>query len=100
MRILDICNQHQVFGVGHPVMTSSLHNARYRKLVQRLREAREAAGLTQADVAEELGVPQSWISRCETRQRRIDLIELEDLAELYGKPLRFFATKQGKSRQR
>lgn len=56
----------------------------------RLREARKAVGLTQEDVAAALGVPQKYISRIETGERRIDPVELQELAELYGKPLQFF----------
>lgn len=75
-------------------MPSSLHNPRYEKLIEKLREAREEAGLTQIDAAIRLGKPQSWVSRCETKQRRVDLVELEDFAVLYKKPLRFFQTRK------
>ncbi len=37
---------------------------------------REEQGLTQIDVAERLGQPQSWVSKYETGQRRIDVTEL------------------------
>lgn len=74
-------------------MTSTLHSSRYRILVARLRAAREAAGLTQEEAAAAMGKPQSWISRLETQRRRVDWIELEDLATLYKKPIRFFRTR-------
>lgn len=59
-------------------------------LLLRLREARLAAGLTQEKVATTLGVRQKYISKIETGERRIDPIELQELADLYGKPVLFF----------
>jgi transcriptional regulator with XRE-family HTH domain len=66
------------------------HPERYRKLVERLRQARAEAGLTQVAVAAALGVRQKYLSRIETGERRIDPIELKELADLYGKPIQFF----------
>ncbi len=66
------------------------HGPTYKLLGQRLREAREAAGLSQIEAAARLGKPQSFISKCESGERRIDVIELKVLADLYGKNLCFF----------
>ena len=71
-------------------MASSVHTARYKRFLEKLREARIDAGLTQVEAAEALGVHQSWLSKSETGERRIDVIELERLAALYGKRMRFF----------
>jgi len=68
----------------------STHSARYRRLLARLREARLDAGLTQAEVAKALRRPQSFVSKCESGERRVDVIELQDLARLYRKPLAYF----------
>ncbi len=64
-----------------------LHSPRYRQFLQRLRAARVAAGLTQAEVARRLGKPQSFVSKSENGERRVDAVELADLAALYGKPM-------------
>jgi transcriptional regulator with XRE-family HTH domain len=56
-------------------------------MCERLRAAREGAGLTQAEAAEALGRPQNFVSKCETAERRIDAIELAEFAELYGAPI-------------
>jgi transcriptional regulator with XRE-family HTH domain len=66
------------------------HPERYRKLLARLREARDAAGMSQEQVGAALGVRQKFVSKVETGERRIDPIELQEFAELYGKPIQFF----------
>ena len=67
------------------------HGPAYKMLGQRLRTAREAAGLSQVEAAAQLGKPQSFISKCESGERRLDIIELQVLADLYGQDLNFFA---------
>ncbi len=71
----------------------STHSARYRQLLRRLKAARLRAGLTQAEVAQAFRRPQSFIAKCESGERRIDVIELEDFARLYRKPMRFFLSE-------
>ena len=62
----------------------------YRNFLARLVEARKQAGLTQVEVAERLGKARSFISKCELGERRVDFVELQQLAKIYGKDLRFF----------
>src|SRR5262245_46409156 len=47
------------------------------------------AALTQAQVASALQRPQSFVSKCEFGERRIDVIELDEFARLYRKPISF-----------
>ena len=68
----------------------SLHSPRYRRFVRRLREARERAELTQIDAARALGRPQSFVAKIEAGQRRVDVIELQDLARIYKTRISFF----------
>lgn len=68
----------------------STHSPRYRQFLRRLRAARADAGLTQAQVAAELGRPQSFVAKCESGERRVDVIELESFARLYGVGLTYF----------
>jgi ribosome-binding protein aMBF1 (putative translation factor) len=65
-----------------------------RAFLARLRRAREDAGLTQVQVAKQLGRPQTWVSKCELGERRVDFVELEDLAATYGKQLDWFGTRR------
>ena len=57
---------------------------------QRLRQARRDAGLTQAQVAEILGRPQSYVSKCERGSRRVDLGEFVRFIEIYDKPTAWY----------
>ena len=51
---------------------SAVHRAEYQYLLKRLRAARRQAGLTQVQVAKALGRPQSFVTKCELGERRID----------------------------
>lgn len=68
----------------------STHSARYREFLKRLKAARHAAGLTQVAAARRLGKPQSFISKCETGERRVDVVELADIAKMYGRSISYF----------
>lgn len=73
--------------------SKALQTRRYRAFRERLKRARLDAGLTQVDVAAKVGRPQTWVSKCELGERRVDFVELEDLADACGRPLTFFRTK-------
>ena len=75
------------------------HALRYKAFLQAIRKARLDAGRTQAEVARRLGKPQSYISKAETGERRLDFLELEELARLYGVDLKDFSTL-GKTKKR
>jgi hypothetical protein len=42
------------------------------------------------EVAQRLGRPQSFVSKCESGERRVDVVELAEFARLYAKRLDFF----------
>ena len=65
-------------------MARTLSSARQTRLAELIIGYREAAGLTQADVAKALGRHQPFISNIEAGQRRIDIVELIDLADAIG----------------
>ena len=56
----------------------------------KLKQARAEAGLTQVEVAHRLKRPQSFVSKIESGERRVDVVELSGLATIYQKPLDFF----------
>ena len=51
------------------------------------------AGLTQAEVAKLLSRPQSFVSKSESGERRVDFVELLHLAKIYRKPVSFFQSR-------
>lgn len=57
-------------------MDKSIHTREYALFLELLRRTREQAGLTQIAVAERLDVAQSFISKCERGERRLDIVEL------------------------
>lgn len=56
-------------------MTKTLRTPEHVYLCQRLRQVRLDARLTQADLAERLDKPQSFVAKVETQERRLDVIE-------------------------
>jgi transcriptional regulator with XRE-family HTH domain len=56
-------------------MGKSIHSPEHQKLRELLIAARKKAGLTQAEVAERLGRPQSFVAKYEGGERRLDVIE-------------------------
>jgi len=55
-----------------------------------LKEARLESGLTQSDVAKLLKQYQSYVSKCESGERRVDAVELVKYAKVYKKDIMFF----------
>lgn len=65
-------------------MAKTLGTEQHKALIAMLIAKREAAGLTQAQLAEALGEYQSFVARLESGQRRVDVIELIELARILG----------------
>ncbi len=68
-------------------MEKSIFTSRSEKLQSLLREIRVGAGLRQFDLAERLGQPQSFVSKYELGERRLDLPELQQICEACGTSL-------------
>ncbi len=68
----------------------AIHRPRYQYLLRRLRDARRRAGLTQEAAGRALGKQKSFVSKCELGERRIDPIDLQDFAGLYGRSIAYF----------
>ncbi|MCX5694637.1 MAG: helix-turn-helix transcriptional regulator [Candidatus Omnitrophica bacterium] len=71
-------------------MDKTIFTKAHQELVGRLIKARKAAKLKQTDVAKKLGRTQSYISKIEAGQRRVDTIQLNEFAAVYKKTLRYF----------
>lgn len=69
-------------------MAKSLHSHRHKLIATSIAQQRRAANLTQAQVAKALGRYQSFVANVESGERRIDLVELIDLAKIIGLDVR------------
>jgi len=65
-------------------MARSTHHPNYQTLLTLLRELRERAGFTQLALAENLGNTQTFISKVERGERRIDVVEFMEICEALG----------------
>ena len=63
-------------------MPSSLHSPRHKVISAALKEARLAKGMTQAQLAQALERHQPFVVAVEKNQRRVDLVELMDIAAI------------------
>jgi transcriptional regulator with XRE-family HTH domain len=71
-------------------MVKAIYSKEHRILVERLRRVRKEKRLDQRDVAKLLGVSQSYISKIESGQRRIDIVQLKAFAKIYRKKIDYF----------
>jgi len=62
----------------------TIYDRRYLVLVECLRAARQAAKVTQAELAERLGSDQTYVSKYEHAERRVDVIELRAICVALG----------------
>ncbi|NQU77548.1 helix-turn-helix transcriptional regulator [Candidatus Falkowbacteria bacterium] len=71
-------------------MQNTIYSKEHKHLVDQLKKARKKAGFEQKKVAKLLGMTQSSISKIESGQRRVDVVQLKELANIYKKKLDFF----------
>lgn len=71
-------------------MQKTINSESYKSILKRLRLARLEAGFTQTKVARLIGRPQSYVSKIESGERRVDVIEIKVLSDIYNKPVSFF----------
>ena len=76
-------------------MEKSRHSKKYEQFLAALRQARKDAGLTQTEVAAHFGAHASFVSKCETGERRVDVVELAEFCRLYGVKLSSFLRNAG-----
>lgn len=65
-------------------MTKSVHTRNYQLFLGLLIKARKDAGVTQEQLAKRLNRPQSFVSKCENGERRLDVVELLQFLQSIG----------------
>ena len=65
-------------------MKKSRFTKKYAELLRVLKEARHEADMTQTEVGRLFGAHASFVSKCESGERRIDVIELAQFCRAYG----------------
>jgi transcriptional regulator with XRE-family HTH domain len=63
------------------ILEKSIYSKQGQKLREALRKAREDAKLTQQQLADKLGKPQSFVAKYEGGERRLDMVELVEIAK-------------------
>jgi len=81
-------------------MDKSIHSTEYAVFLRVFRETRRRAGLTQIDLAHKVGESQSFISKCERGERRIDVVELRAFCRAFGLSLKEFVASFERAAER
>ena len=71
-------------------MGRSIRTKEYQDFALKLKNARLEAGLTQVEAAKKLRRPQSYISKSEAGEQRLDIVEIKKFASLYKKEIGYF----------
>lgn len=75
-------------------MDKTIYTQQQKFLVSQLKKARLEAGLTQVEVGKALGKDQTFVSKAESAQYRLDAIQLNQFAKLYKKKLTYFVREK------
>ncbi len=71
-------------------MNRTIYSAYHKYIVEKLKKARINSGLSQKEVGKLLGRSQSYVSKIESGQHRIDVVCLKDFARVYKKDISYF----------
>jgi transcriptional regulator with XRE-family HTH domain len=69
------------------LVKKTIHSANHKKLLAVLKQVRIEAGLRQADLARLLQKDQTFVSKYETGERRLDILEVRDICKALGMSL-------------
>lgn len=71
-------------------MNKFIYTKEYKEITKRLKQARIDSGFSQQEVADKLNKPQSYISKIESGERRLDVVEMKKFSDIYNKPFSYF----------
>ncbi len=71
-------------------MNRVIYSKEHKHIIEQLKKAREKVGFDQKRVAKLLGKTQSYVSKVESGQRRLDVVQLKEFARIYKKSMDYF----------
>ena len=74
-------------------MYKTIYSEDHKYLVEQLKKARKSSNLDQEEAAKLLGKTQPYVSKIESGQRRIDIVQLKEFSKIYKKELNYFIKK-------
>lgn len=77
-------------------MEKTIFSKEYSILLRELRKVRKLSGLSQEELAKRLGESQSFVSKCERGERRLDVVELRSFCNAIGISFLDFMTQVGR----
>jgi len=86
-----------LLGCWRAGVDKSIYSHEYRTLIALMRQLREGAGLRQSDLADLLGRSQQFVSKYESGERRLDLVEIRAICQTLGLTLGEFVKRYEKS---
>jgi transcriptional regulator with XRE-family HTH domain len=75
----------------------NIYTDQHKRLIVLLRETRVEAGLTQSELAARIGKDQTFVSKYESGERRLDVLELREICQAIGVSLEGFVRKLEKA---
>ena len=78
-------------------MEKTIYTREYTVVLRLLREARQEAGLTQTELAKKLKQSQSFVTKVERGDRRLDIIQLRTMCQTFGLTLAEFVSRLEKA---
>ena len=78
-------------------MEKTIYTREYTVVLRLLREARQEAGLTQTELAKKLKQSQSFVTKVERGDRRLDIIQLRTMCQTFGLTLTEFVSRLEKA---
>jgi len=77
----------------------TIYDPAYDYITGKLKQARKESGLRQQEIADRIGKYESYLSKIEHGDRRIDILELVELARIYRKKLEYFIPSKSKAKK-
>jgi len=71
-------------------MNKVIYSKEHKHIVEQLKKARQATNLSQEEIAKILHKTQSYVSKIESGQRKVNVIQLKEFAKIYKKDINFF----------